>query len=378
MRVSDIMIKNVITAGRGEEISKVLKKMEDNRIHQLPIVQNGKILGIIFLKDIIRFAHDVEKNTAERFLTKIPAINAEAGLQEAVQLLFRLGVRAVPVVDNDKIVGIISETDLIKNVEYLADISPDEFMGQKCFTVGEEDRLGRALEIMSEQNVSRVPVVDYQRRVVGCIDNLSLIKFLRWPKESIRFSHLTAVEPSSAKEYPVKDYMRGTVMLEMSKFSLKKIVELLQTNEEVIITESMRPLGVVTPRDVLELVVIEAGVPLHIARLERIDPYDRRRLDDTLRDFVRKIDKFMPVQRFFIYVDTHEVNGRKKYSLRASFFTEKTIFRAISYGWDIWEAIHMLLENLERQIMKYKEKKIKQRIKTKDGMKYTEPIEEAG
>lgn len=378
MLVSDVMVRDVITCKENEEITKILKKMEDNRIHQLPVVSNGKVLGMVFLKDILRFAYDAKKNTARDFLVKIHGLDTECNLQEAVKNLLRLGVRALPVTEDDELKGIISETDLIKNVEFLEDISPHKLMSGKIFAVRSDGNLGRALAIMSEQNISRVPVVDSLDRVVGCIDNLSLIKFIRLPRESVRFSKLTTLEPASAKKFPTKDYMKDTVTMEVADFSLKNIVDLLQSNEEVLITNDGRLVGIATPRDILELAVIEEEIPIQVARAEKIDAYDKGRLDDTLRRFVKRFDKIIPAQRFFIYIDTHEAEGgRKKYSMRANFITDRAVFRAKSHGWDVWEALHTLLDNTERQILKYKEKAMKvKRSKIKDSMLHTGFVEE--
>lgn len=360
MLVSQVMVKDVVTCRKDEELSKILRKMEEKKIHQLPVISDGKVVGMVFLKDLIRFSHVVEKDKADQFLAKVPFLSTKSGLQEAVKSIFGLGVRALPVVENGKLAGIISETDLIKNIEYLEDISPDRLMGGKIFAVREGDGLGHVLKIMVEQNISRVPVVDSQDRVTGCIDNLGLIKFLRLPKGSVRFSHLTTTERTSVKEFPARDYMRRAATMEIVKFSLKKIVRLLQSSEEVVVTDDERPVGIITPRDILELALMEEEIPIQIARAEKIDRYDKSRLDDTFRDFVKKFDKIVPVQRFFIYIDTHEMEGgRRKFSMRASFVTDRETFRAKSHGWDVWEATHMLLDNLERQILREKEKKIK-------------------
>jgi CBS domain-containing protein len=52
--VSDVMTSNVITASRFATIADVMERMTDNRIRHLPIVENGDLVGIVSIGDVVK------------------------------------------------------------------------------------------------------------------------------------------------------------------------------------------------------------------------------------------------------------------------------------------------------------------------------------
>ncbi|MGB0697524.1 MAG: CBS domain-containing protein [Rhodospirillaceae bacterium] len=53
--VSDIMVKNVITCGREDDLVSVLVKMRDGRFRHMPVVVDGKPVGMVSIGDVIHF-----------------------------------------------------------------------------------------------------------------------------------------------------------------------------------------------------------------------------------------------------------------------------------------------------------------------------------
>ncbi|MEL7039872.1 MAG: CBS domain-containing protein [Pseudomonadota bacterium] len=69
MAVSDAMTRSVITAAPTEDVDTCLGRMTDRRVRHLPVVANGKLLGIISIGDLVKY--------------KIDAVLAEAEAMEA-------------------------------------------------------------------------------------------------------------------------------------------------------------------------------------------------------------------------------------------------------------------------------------------------------
>ena len=361
MKVSDVMVKKVIVADEDEKLSTVFDKMEKYRIHQIPLVNDNRLLGMVVLKNLLNATYIPHKTEANKFKVSVTPLNADDGLDDAVYKIIGSGFKALPVVEDDYLQGMVSVTELIKHVEYPKDIYVGK-LTDNVIVIRDEDNVSKALSLMSENGISRLPVVDYEDKVLGCIDVISLIKFLRSTTESPRPSDLTAVEKRDLKGFKVKDFMRDAYMMEANEFSIKNAVNALQSHEEIIVTSKGVPVGIVTSKDLLELATKgDERFPIHVSRFERIDPMMYGRFEGELNNFTKKFSKMFDIQNFYVYVDEHKVGSRGKYSLRARLVTGRKVFPVHSHAWDLMDATHMLLDKLEKQLLKYHEKGIKSR-----------------
>lgn len=353
MKISEIMSKDVISTKSNEKISKVLVKMEEHRIHQLPIIDNGSYTGMVVLKDLLSTAYAPEKTEVKKFKVNVPTLNPDDTLEEVVIKFIGSGYRALPVI-YDSTIGMVSSTDLIKHIKYRKEELLGHFLAN-VITVKDTASLGDALHLMNENNISSLPVVGREGKVISCFDSLSMIKFLKVPHESIRSSKITAIEKESLKGFPVKQYVRPTVTMEIIDFSIKKIVDCFQSCEEVVLTKNGKPVGIITPKDLLEHAMIEEMRPVEVSQYKKIDSMMQRRVETELDNFIDRFSKMFRIENFFIYIDSYKdkENGRKKYSIRARLITGHRSFPAHSHGWDIMDAVHILIDKLEKQLIKY-------------------------
>ncbi len=358
MKVSDIMIRYPVVAEADEKLSTVLDKMEKYKLHQLPLVDGKNLLGLVILKNLLTSTHDPHKTEVKKFKVNTVPLDFNDTLEDAMYKIMESGFKALPVVQNNSLQGMLGASDLIKYVDYPEDISYNKLL-DKVIVVRDDDNLGKALSLMSENNISRLPVVTYENRLIGCFDAFGAIKFIRNTMESVRPSDLTAVEKSSLKDFKTKDFMREAYVIETDEFSIKKIVNALQSHDEVIITNKGVPIGIVTPKDLLELAVRDEKLPLQVSRFEKIDPMMYARFESELNNLLKRFSKMFDIQNFYIYVNAHKTDGKSKYSLRARLITSKKVFPAHSHAWDLMDATHMLLDKLEKQLVKNHEKRIK-------------------
>jgi CBS domain-containing protein len=85
----------------------------------IPVVENGSLRGVITDRDIvlrcIADGHDVRNERADHCMTEnIATVNAEADINEAAQLMDRFEVRRLPVMEDGRIVGILSHGNLVQ------------------------------------------------------------------------------------------------------------------------------------------------------------------------------------------------------------------------------------------------------------------------
>jgi len=130
--VSQLMSEKVVTALPTTTIFEAEKTMVTQGFRRLPIISDGKVIGIITSMDIIRFFGSGEVFTYLRSGTIIQVLNTpalkiatrevasispSADVGQAAKIMRDKDIGAVPVIVNEKLVGIITERDFFKIIE---------------------------------------------------------------------------------------------------------------------------------------------------------------------------------------------------------------------------------------------------------------------
>ncbi len=136
MKIKDLMTREVFTCAAEDPVISVVKKMIDQDIGMLVVVEDNlskKPIGILSDRDILNRIvlkkADAAKITAEQIATKkIISIVETASINEATTLMKKNKVKKLVVLDSmDNLVGIISQSDVVKQFisisEQLADLS---------------------------------------------------------------------------------------------------------------------------------------------------------------------------------------------------------------------------------------------------------------
>jgi len=132
VKVSHLMTSKVVTALPKTTIFEAEKTMITHGFRRLPIVADGKVAGIVTAMDIIRFfgSGEVFKHLQSGTITQVlntPAlqiatkevatIEPEADVGQAAKIMKEKNLGALPVIQNEKLVGIITERDFFKIIE---------------------------------------------------------------------------------------------------------------------------------------------------------------------------------------------------------------------------------------------------------------------
>ena len=127
MKVNEVMVKEVATLDINDELSLANDIMRLGRIRHLPVVDGGRLAGIISERDLFRssLAHALGYGgQASRDLMKtlrikdimVPGVvttSPEADLCQAVKIMMDKKIGCLPVVEDDRLVGLITETDIL-------------------------------------------------------------------------------------------------------------------------------------------------------------------------------------------------------------------------------------------------------------------------
>jgi len=115
-RAERFIVEDVITIGPDESLDYALHLMEKNGIDGLPVVEEGKLVGIITKKDI---AAREGSSVRELMTGEVITVGEDVSVEEAVSIMFENRIDRLPVVDpSGRLVGIITMSDLMMRKKY--------------------------------------------------------------------------------------------------------------------------------------------------------------------------------------------------------------------------------------------------------------------
>jgi CBS domain-containing protein/anti-sigma regulatory factor (Ser/Thr protein kinase) len=130
IRVSDVMTSDVITVSPDTPISRLRRILKEKRISGVPVVDNGKLVGIVSIEDYIQWLteHRPDCPIGEMMTLEVRTLYADEHLVQAVNRFERLGFGRFVVVDRntEKLVGIITKGNIIEGLLKKLEVSLEE------------------------------------------------------------------------------------------------------------------------------------------------------------------------------------------------------------------------------------------------------------
>jgi CBS domain-containing protein len=119
LKVRDVMVKEVITVDEDSTVREAVDIMNEFQIGSLLVLERGKAKGIVterdFLRRVIAGAKDVMNTRVKEIMTTpLVVVEPTMDLEEAVKLMFQSKIKKLAVVDANKLVGIVTLTDIAR------------------------------------------------------------------------------------------------------------------------------------------------------------------------------------------------------------------------------------------------------------------------
>jgi acetoin utilization protein AcuB len=127
--VSSLMTRHLVTISPDDRLTLVKEVFEKNSFHHLPVVRLNKIVGIISKTDFQNYISSLSHHFEDRFINevllkhhkadeimtkKLAKIESTDRLGVAIEVFSRNMFHALPVVDNDELVGILTVHDILR------------------------------------------------------------------------------------------------------------------------------------------------------------------------------------------------------------------------------------------------------------------------
>ncbi len=178
MQVKDVMTKEVKWAevpGSRAEALELLRKL---RASAIPVVKRGtdELMGMVTLRRL--FETPDEEQLAMLVDRDVPSVAPDDKLESAASQLLKTRIRRLPVLKDGKLVGIITVRDIVYRAlaEMNVEKPASDYMRPHVIAVWEGTPLKAAREIMDLSGFRGLPVINEDGNLVGIIDDADIIK----------------------------------------------------------------------------------------------------------------------------------------------------------------------------------------------------------
>ncbi len=117
MTIADVMTKSVISVDASMTVNGAAKMMEDAKVGAVIVMENNTPVGIVTDRDftvkIVAHAYQITTPVKQIMSSPLILINSNESVRTAADLMHDRGIRKLPVIDEENIVGIITATDIV-------------------------------------------------------------------------------------------------------------------------------------------------------------------------------------------------------------------------------------------------------------------------
>ena len=121
MKVVELMNKNVVTCNPLETLTVIVNKFELFNVSGMPVVEKGKLVGIVCQSDILKKLKEEARNLQDLIVKDVMVEDVVTmppteSVVEAARMMIEKQINRIPVVENNAVVGIVTRTDIVRAV----------------------------------------------------------------------------------------------------------------------------------------------------------------------------------------------------------------------------------------------------------------------
>ncbi|MBI4016493.1 MAG: CBS domain-containing protein [Candidatus Aenigmarchaeota archaeon] len=261
----DLMITNYPKVDTNDRISAFLGKINKSHQHWAVVFDKDKYAGMADKKLLMRSRIDIKSMKVKHCSVNSPKLAPEDGLRTLLNKFTTSDLKALPVFQGKKIVGVVCAIDILNELKNtVKKIKASEVMPKTFIAMNESDQIGKVLNAMTQKKIHHVPIIDEQGKLAGIASLEDILeRQLMLPKTRIHLSGASAHqghrqtgygigEKTSIVFLPVSALMTsGCCTCEPTDTLNKVISQILQhKHSSVIVANDNKPVGIVTVKDI--------------------------------------------------------------------------------------------------------------------------------
>ena len=359
MDISEITLPDFIEVDADKRLGKIRSIFDRENPKGLIVTNDGEYVGIISEKQLVK-SHVEDNTKATALVRSAPRIDRHEDVREVARMLVEGDVKIAPVYEGEKLAGVITEDAILEAViENLDALIVEQIFTEDVVTIGEKDRVGRAINLLREHGISRLPVTEDGGRLAGVITTHDIVDFvIRDDRRQGRGDRRGDID--RMLDLPVYDLMTSPVLTATADESVREAVARMLENDVaglVVTGDDDEIAGVVTKTDVLRALTFteEEQMDVQITNVSLLDTISREEITNSITSVV---DKYQEMQVHHAHVRFHEhkekLRGTPLIQCQIRLRTSHGQVAGSGEGYGAEHGFHVALDKLERNVLELK------------------------
>jgi CBS domain-containing protein len=288
LRVSDIMGREIVTASSDDTVFAAAKRMSENNISCVVVTEEERVVGILTDKDILKgiAANDTDFHRlriGQRMSSPVEVVSPDERVMIAGRTMEAKGIKRLPVVDAGALVGIITQTDVMRG---LISISPlnavSDVMSTKVTTIETGATAAEAARAMAANGISCLVAI-HRQEVAGIVTE----------KDLLRRVVALHKDPATTQVVDIMSFPITAIPPTYSVLSAGRKMDTMRLHRLVVMDRTRKVCGIITQTDIMRAVRREnerIEQPRSVLDAE-LDALIRYAMDEPqrLRDLLRQM-----------------------------------------------------------------------------------------
>ncbi len=346
------MIKDAFTLDSEESITRAISELPRHKTC-IVVVKDKKYVGIVDDWTLISSAAKPSAKVGH-IAIHAPTITKKTSIINICRLFFSGPYRALPVMDDDKLVGVLARNDVLRILmerKLLERMKVEDVMDRQVPRVESTTLLGKAKSRMYGNQYGKLAVTE-EGKLAGVLTAYDLANLLDKPKDKLPLRS----SKSNIDDIEISSIMREDVYTIKPEESLSESAKkLIEGDVATLIVESGgKPVGIISARDLFSSLVKPEEIGIYISGLEENDKMLVEDINEEVRKMLSKLKKSFDVD----YISLHFKKHGKKYSVHGRLMGRGIVFTASSFGWNLEKALKAFLDEMEKILHKEKEGRV--------------------
>jgi CBS domain-containing protein len=361
MDISDIATRDSIHVDDDERLGKVRSLFERENPKGILVLEDGTYAGVITERQLLS-SHVEDDTKAGAMMQTAPRVERTADVREVARVLVEGGVKVAPVFEAGELWGTVSEDDILRAVlENLDVLTVGQIATDEVVLLREDESVGRAINLLRENGISRLPVVDTDGHLVGMLTTHDIVDFV--VRNEVRTTRGDRTGDSDRMlDLPAYDVMSSPVETVTGDASVADAVGRMLEYDfaGLVVTpgdDDRFVSGVLTKTDVLRALTYteEEHMDVQITNIALLDTIDR---SEIVRSIERVTDKYgeMQVQHAHVRFNEHKekLRGTPLVYGQIRLRTSVGQIAGSGEGYGTESAFRVALDKLERNVVELK------------------------
>jgi CBS domain-containing protein len=361
MDIADIATPEYVEVDAGERLSKVRSIFEHENPKGVIVTENGEYEGVITQQQLLQ-SH-IEDDTKAGAMTKsAPKVERTTDLRDVARMLVESGTKIAPVFEAGDLWGIVTADAILEAVvENLEVLTVEQIYTDNVVTVTDDTHLGRAIHLLRENGISRLPVVDEDGHLTGMVTTHDIVDVaVRNMSKATQGDRAGDIE--RVLDLPVYDEMNSPVITVDLEDTVREAVETMFEYDYsgLVVTpeyDDTLPAGILTKTDVLRALTYteEDHMDVQITNIDLLDTITRDEIRQSIEQVARKYQR-MSVQHAHVRFQKHreKLRGTPLIHCQIRLRTNRGQVAGSGEGYGAESGFRVALDKLERNVIEKK------------------------